>query len=63
MISLLTLSHTFHFIIMPTGRRPDGQSGGRIHVHSRNTDDMAPIIGANLTIQEAHTSAITMMTM
>ena len=45
---------------MPTGRRPDGQSGGRIHVHSRNTDDTTPIIGADLAIQEAHTSAITM---
>ena len=44
---------------MPTGRRPDGRRGGRIHVHNRNTDDTTPTIGADLALQDEHTCAIT----
>ena len=43
----------------PTGRRPNGQHGGRIRVHQRRTDDATPLIGGVIALQVHHTTVIT----
>ena len=43
----------------PTGRRVDGQHGGRIRAHHRQTDDNTPTIGVGITLQDENMFAIT----